>query len=114
MDQGKDWTELCANAQMAISRALIHMRTGLFSASREDPLHAAILDRLPLDFVQHNVEGSALVFNNNGIRLKINPYHINTLTETSQCAALLRHAEQHLFLSHPSRKRALHDLLQLL
>ena len=49
MEQGNNWTEVCANARMNISRSLIHMRTGLFSAAREDSLHAAILERLPLD-----------------------------------------------------------------
>ena len=104
MEKGRVWTDICANARIKISRSLIHMKTGLFSASREDILHTAILERLPLDFVQHHVNGSALVFNNSGIKLKINPHHINSISETSQCTALLRHAE-HLFLSHPSRKR---------
>ena len=45
MSQEKEWNDVCDSARMTISRAIIHMRTGMFSASRADTLHAALLER---------------------------------------------------------------------
>ena len=99
----KEWSDMCDAARMTISRAIIHMRTGLFSTSRADTLHAALLERLPIKFVSH-CNGTRLVLNRSGIHIQINPNSIDH-TDIPSCSAQLRHAEQHFFLSHPSRKR---------
>ena len=72
MSKEKEWNDVCDSARMTISRALIHMRTGMFSASRADTLHAALLERIPFHFNKH-IAGTRLVFNRNGIVLHINP-----------------------------------------
>ena len=108
MSTEKEWNDVCDNARMTISRALIHMRTGMFSASRADSLHAALLERIPFHFDKH-IGGTRLVFNRNGIVLHINPNVVPT-EDVAKCSAMLRHAEQHFFLSHPQRKRAFKEL----
>ena len=108
MSQEKEWNDVCDSARMTISRAIIHMRTGLFSASRADTLHAALLERMPIHFNKH-IGGTRLIFNRNGIVLHINPTVISP-DDVPACSAILRHAEQHFFLSHPQRKRAFRTL----
>ncbi len=99
----KEWTDVCETARTTLSRANIHMRTGLFSASRADTLHAAILERIPTKFVP-NIGGTRLVFNRDGIYAQINPTILDE-NNIPACSAILRHMEQHFFLSHPTRKR---------
>ena len=79
-----DWTDICAQAQMTISRALVHMKTGLFEARQESPLHCAILERMPIEFVQHNVQGIALVQNSRGILTASKPVYHQLFTGCEQ------------------------------
>ena len=60
-----------------IGRCLIHMQTGLFSASRSEILHVRLIEFL-LKEVTDQTESIALCMKKNGFYLLINPTFLST------------------------------------
>ena len=102
--EDKEWESLKEEAYAEIARCINHIQLGLFSAKREEPLHALILRCIAKRITRTDSDSLALSLRPDGLILIINAdYFMNTLTSTAERCAALRHEEQHLFLRHPFR-----------
>ena len=107
----KEWEKLCQTIYEEIDRCIIHMETGLFSANRAEALHAKVIQLLPKRITKEDTFSLGLGLGKAGIAILINPdYFLKELKTIEERSAALRHIEQHVFLSHPSRER---DFAQL-
>ena len=87
-----------------IGRCLIHIQTGLFSASRSEVFHVRFIEFL-IKSVSDSTPSIAVSLRKNGFYLLINPhFFLVHLSTTEERSSALRHAENHLFLMHPFRQ----------
>ena len=102
--EDKEWQDLQEATYAEIARCINHIKLGMFSTTRDEPLHALILRCLAKRVTRTDTHSLALSLRTDGLILIINAdYFMNTLSSTAERCSALRHEEQHLFLRHPFR-----------
>lgn len=109
MEHKTEWEKICESVYDEVSRCLIHIEHGMFTANRDEPLHATLLQMLPKEVTQTKTTTIGLSISQSKICILIHPdFFLHTLKSTEERSAVLRHVEQHIFLQHPERLRRLY------
>ena len=106
------WDKLVGNVFDEVTRCVDDIRTQSTDSSRAEPLHAKVIQSLEKHISSTKTNSIGLSLRPDGISLLINPhYFLNTLSTREERIAILRHVENHFFLSHPFRAYQYREML---